>query len=100
MGAYETYWVSYNNINLEDEILQCSSNCEMLFLHGKLDLQVEYAAINNYVSILGNNATYYVFDNLNHMFVDGTGETIQTAYSKDKKIPSSVIETIDNFINE
>ena len=34
------------------------------------------------------------------MFVDGTGETIQTAYSKDKKIPSDVIETIDNFINE
>ena len=26
MGAYETYWVSYNNINLAEEILSCGNN--------------------------------------------------------------------------
>lgn len=99
MGAYETYWVSYNNINLSEEILYCANNKKMLVLQGGLDLQVKVSELDNYKNLLKDtNAEFKLYETLNHMFVDGTGETITTAYQVYKEIPNIVIEDISKFI--
>ena len=99
MGAYETYWVSYNNINLSEEILSCGNNKKMLVLQGGLDLQVKASELDNYRNLLKDtNAEFKLYETLNHMFVDGTGETITTAYQVYNEIPNSVIEDILKFI--
>lgn len=101
MGAYETYWVSYNNINLAEEILSCGNNKKMLVLQGGLDLQVKVSELDNYKNLLKDtNAEFKLYATLNHMFVDGTGETITTAYQVYKKVPSIVIEDISKFIEK
>ena len=99
MGAYETYWVSYNSINLAEEILSCGNNKKMLVLQGGLDLQVKASGLDNYRNLLKDtNAEFKLYETLNHMFVDGTGETITTAYQVYKEIPNIVIEDISKFI--
>lgn len=99
MSAYETYWVSYNNINLAEEVLSCAYNKKMLVLQGGLDLQVKVSELDNYKNLLKDtNAEFKLYETLNHMFVDGTGETITTAYQVYKEIPNIVIEDISKFI--
>lgn len=101
MGAYETYWVSYNNINLAEEITSCGKNKKMLILQGGLDLQVKASELDNYKNLLKDtNVEFKLYEKLNHMFVDGTGETITTAYQVYKEVPSIVMEDILKFIKE
>ena len=26
MGAYETYWISYNNLDITNQLIECSKN--------------------------------------------------------------------------
>ena len=71
----------------------------MLVLQGGLDLQVKVSEIDNYKNLLKDtNAEFKLYETLNHMFVDGTGETITTAYQVYKEIPNIVIEDISKFI--
>lgn len=98
MGAYEAYWVSYNNIDFNNELLICSKSKKMLIMQGGLDLQVKSTTIDEYKNILGNSSIYKLYEELNHMFVDGNNETIDTTYKEYKEIPTYVIEDIVNFI--
>ena len=55
--------------------------------------------LDNYKNLLKDtNAEFKLYETLNHMFVDGTGETITTAYQVYKEIPNIVIEDISKFI--
>lgn len=97
--AFETYWVSYNNIDLNNEILQYVKNKKMLILQGGLDLQVKASTLDNYKTLLKNtNAKFKLYETLNHMFVDGTGETIATAYQVYKPVSEEVVNDIVDFI--
>ena len=101
MGAYETYWVSYNNLDITNQLIECSKNKKMLVLQGMLDLQVKGNEIEKYKNILNNtNTQYKTYEFLNHMFVDGVGETIQTAYQNYKEVSDEVVDDISNFIKE
>ena len=73
----------------------------MLVLQGMLDLQVKGNEIEKYKNILNNtNTQYKTYEFLNHMFVDGVGETIQTAYQNNKEVSDEVVDDISNFIKE
>lgn len=101
MGAYEIYWVSYNQIDIRKETLRCAENKKMLILQGGLDLQVKATQLESYQTLLAStNAQYVRYEVLNHMFVDGTGESIQTAYQIHKEVPIEVIMDILSFIKE
>lgn len=101
MGAYETYWVSYNNLDITNQLIECAKNKKMLVLQGMLDLQVKGNEIEKYKNILNNtNTQYKTYEFLNHMFVDGVGETIQTAYQNYKEVSDEVVDDISNFIKE
>ena len=101
MGAYETYWVSYNNLDTANQLIECARSKKMLVLQGMLDLQVKGNEIEKYKNILNNtNTQYKTYEFLNHMFVDGVGETIQTAYQNYKEVSDEVVDDITNFIKE
>lgn len=99
MGAYETYWVSYNNIDIKSETLLCAKTKKMLILQGGLDLQVKASELGSYMMLLENTSSQYkLYESLNHMFVDGIGENIGNIYQTNKEIPLEVITDIVNFI--
>ena len=73
----------------------------MLVLQGMLDLQVKGNEIEKYKNILNNtNTQYKTYEFWNYMFVDGVGETIQTAYQNNKEVSDEVVDDICNFIKE
>ena len=80
-------------------LIKGANNKKMLVLQGGLDLQVKASGLDNYRNLLKDtNAEFKLYETLNHMFVDGTGETITTAYQVYKEIPNIVIKDILKFI--
>jgi len=99
-GAYSAYWENYNSLNFEEKILKVSDNHPLLIMQGGKDLQVKTDDFFKYQEILENkeNVEFNLYDNLNHAFVDGTDETLQTSYRKRKNIPVEVIDDMSNWI--
>lgn len=102
MGAYEAYWVSYNELDLQTEVIEAANKYPLLIMQGGQDLQVPKTTLDDYKMLLDGIETvqYAYFEELNHCFVYGVGETINTAYLIRRNIPAEVIETIVTFINK
>lgn len=101
-GAYYKYWVEYNKIDFEDELLRSSTKHSVLVMQGGKDLQVYSHYFERYKELIPYDSEYLrehiLFPSLNHFFVDGTDETINNAYLKKQEVDSSVIESIANSI--
>lgn len=98
-GAYSAYYVSYNALNryaIKDV------NCPIMIMQGGLDLQIETSHFENYMSLLDDktNVSYCYYENLNHLFSSGIGETINNAYQKSNAIDDNVIKDIVAFIKQ
>lgn len=96
-GAYTAYYVSYNQLKRENisEIQK-----PLLFMQGKLDLQINIHHFENYKELFNgkNNATFKEYEFLNHLFTNGENETISNAYFKQDKVSDEVIHDIYLFI--
>lgn len=102
-GAYYHYWLVYNKFDFEAELIESANNHVILVMQGGKDLQVYPKYFDRYIELVSQNEKSTIkhikFDNLNHMFVDGGDETIQTAYSKKKTVDQSVIDSMIDFIS-
>ncbi len=96
-GAYSAYWVSYNRL---DRLAITQINRPMLILQGGLDLQVSNEHFEKYETLLAakSNFTFKYYPDLNHIFSDGKGETVQNAYQRAGKIHQNVIDDIATFV--
>lgn len=101
-GAYYKYWVEYNKIDFEDELLKSSTEHSVLVMQGGKDLQVYSHYFERYKELIPYDSEYLrehiLYPSLNHFFVDGTDEIINNAYLKKQEVDSSVIESIANSI--
>ncbi|MFA5542655.1 MAG: InlB B-repeat-containing protein [Bacilli bacterium] len=97
-GAYQAYYVNYNKMDLE---LVKQLNCPLLVMQGNLDLQIGINHYNKYKELLKDNskAQFVEYANLNHLFTNGEGESINNAYQKDAKVDQRVIDDIIDYIN-
>jgi dienelactone hydrolase len=100
-GAYHEYWVYYNSINYENELIR-AANKPMLILHGKLDLQIGFEHFEKYQELLKGYETvnFKWYEKLNHFFIDAGIETIETAYQETGSVAVEVMEDIVNFIKK
>lgn len=96
-GAYTAYYVNYNKLNLE---LVKELDCPLLIMQGKKDLQVTMEHFNKYRELLKEkeNVEFIEYEKLNHLFSNGVGENINTAYLIKRPVEKQVIEDICNFI--
>ncbi|MFA7203716.1 MAG: alpha/beta fold hydrolase [Candidatus Caldatribacteriota bacterium] len=101
-GAYYNYWLEYNKIDFEAELLECAQNHSILVMQGGKDIQVYPKYYERYQELLPYSTEYLVshvlYPKLNHMFVDGGNETIYTAYSKKANVDQNVIDTLADSI--
>lgn len=101
-GAYYHYWLAYNQIDFEEELLACAQNHLILVMQGGKDIQVYESYYERYQELLPettyNNVWHTFFPDLNHLFVDGKDETIQTAYSVEANVEQQVIDEIVQFV--
>ncbi|NMA05943.1 MAG: prolyl oligopeptidase family serine peptidase [Acholeplasmataceae bacterium] len=101
-GAYYHYWVAYNKINFEEELVTAAKTHPILIMYGKKDLQVFPHHYEKYQILLPNdnykNVKFVSYPNLNHLFTDAIDETFNTMYSFNRKVDEEVINDIINFI--
>ncbi|MBU1144577.1 MAG: alpha/beta hydrolase [Firmicutes bacterium] len=99
-GAYEAYWVNYNSINFTQELLNASVDHPLLIMQGGTDIQITLSNFETYQTLLGANelCVFKYYEELNHCFVNGVGETLATAYIVSKEIPDEVLDDICAFI--
>ncbi|HHW90643.1 MAG TPA: prolyl oligopeptidase family serine peptidase [Clostridiales bacterium] len=100
MGAYEPYVVSYNKIDFVSEAQKAALSKKIFILQGGLDLQVYKKHFDLWKEYLGDNTNvdYEFYENLNHLFTDGQGETPSNAYKTYKPISIEVIKDISSWI--
>lgn len=101
-GGYYNYWLEYNKIDFEKELINSAKNHSLLIMQGGKDLQVYEHHYERYEELLKDSSNYlvkYVFyPNLNHFFIDGRNETINNAYMKKGKVDQDVIDLISSAI--
>lgn len=72
-GSYGAYWVHYNQINFDNELLNAANNHPLLIMQGGTDLQIYSHHFEKYQSLLANSltTTFKHYPSLNHCFVEG-----------------------------
>lgn len=100
LGINSEYWISLNNINTPEILKELS--IPMLFLQGEDDFQV-YADVDykQWEDLCKgkDNATFKLYPNLNHLFMQSNGKKDVTEYDVKGTVDSNVISDISNWIN-
>ena len=101
MGVTGYYWKSLNDLDLPTITQQLT--LPMLFLQGSSDFQV-YADkdFTEYKQLLQDhdNATFILYDGLNHLFMPTTGALDVTDYDYENEVDEKVIKDIAEWIKK
>lgn len=98
LGYDVSYWLDlqhYNPLFVAQQIEK-----PLLFLQGSRDYQVTTNDFLLWKQALKNspNATFQLYDNLNHLFQEGTGKSTPAEYQKKNSVSPIIGETCANFI--
>ncbi len=94
-----SYWLSLQNYAPLEEIKQVDK--PLLFLHGGRDYQVPASEMDLWKEALSgkNNAQFLYYDNLNHLFMSGTGKSTPTEFQQKGTVNTQVSEDLAAFIH-
>lgn len=97
-GAYPAYWLYLNQYKPLDDIRKIDD--KILVLQGERDYQVTVTEFNNWKSALSNNtkASFILYPELNHLFMEGKGKATPEEYSKPSNVSEKVINDILQWV--
>lgn len=96
MGIGAKYWMDIRDYNPAKEAAKL--DIPMLILQGERDYQVPAAELELWKEALGDQATYKLYSDLNHLFMKGEGMSTPDEYIKGNNVSEQVIEDIANWI--
>lgn len=100
-GLNSEYWDSLNKLNVPETVK--ALDIPMLFLQADADFQV-YTDVDfkAWKDILNenNNATFKLYPNLNHLFMQSNGKGDITEYDVEGTVDTAVISDIANWVNK
>ncbi|MCA0385096.1 MAG: alpha/beta fold hydrolase [Firmicutes bacterium] len=97
MGLPAKYWMDIRDYNPAD--LAKSLDIPLLILQGARDYQVSVDEFELWKKGLGDDATFKLYEDLNHLFMTGEGMSKPEEYTKAGSFDQTVIEDIANWIN-
>jgi hypothetical protein len=96
LGISKTYWLSlkdYNQVAVAKPL-----TCKILVLQGGRDYQVTKTDYEIWKKELkGTNVQFKLYENLNHLFMEGTDKSTPDEYNKEGNIPEYVVKDIADF---
>lgn len=96
LGISKTYWMSLKDYN--QVAVAKALSCKILVLQGGRDYQVTKTDYDIWKKELkGTNVQFKLYDNLNHLFMEGTGKSTPDEYNKENNVPEYVIKDIADF---
>ncbi len=97
-----SYWLDLQNYDSLTDVQQLQK--PMLFLQGGRDYQVTITDFELWQQALADNpdadAQFQLFDNLNHLFMPGTGKSTPAEYQQKNTFSADVSNTISDFIKQ
>ena len=100
MNVPASYWLDLQNYNPLTEVQNI--NKPLLFLQGARDYQVTTTDFNLWKEAVESapdmNATMQLYDNLNHLFMTGTGKSTPAEYQQKGTFSTDASDTIADFI--
>lgn len=99
LNVAPSYWIYLNNLNVIDS-LNAMPDIKLLFLHGQRDYQVTMVDFEAWRSAFAKNpnATFTVFQGLNHMYFRGTARSTVAEYEERHNVDAIVIRDIVAWI--
>ncbi len=96
LGIPKNYWVSLKDY---DQVATAKKlTCKILVLQGGRDYQVTKTDYDIWKrELTGTNVQFKLYNNLNHIFMEGTGKSTPDEYNKEGNIPEYVIKDIADF---
>jgi len=95
-----SYWLDLQNYNPLTEVQNIDK--PLLFLQGARDYQVTTTDFNLWKEAVESapdmNATMQLYDNLNHLFMTGTGKSTPAEYQQKGTFSTDASDTIADFI--
>jgi uncharacterized protein len=97
-NAPVSYWLDLKNYQPEKEITSIKKR--MIFMQGGRDYQVTTIDFDGWKKALINrkDVTFKLYDNLNHLFISGTGKSTPEEYQTQGHVDEKVIEDISTWI--
>lgn len=98
MNVPASYWLDLQNYNPLTQVLSIEQ--PLLIMQGGRDYQVTSTDYDLWKEALKNNsnATFCYYDNLNHLFMPGTGKSTPTEYQSKGTVHEDVIQDMVAFI--
>lgn len=98
LGVPPAYWLYLKRYKPLDIIK--TINKPILVIQGKRDYQVVEEEYNNWQNALKDNqqAKFYLYPKLNHLFLEGEGQSMPEEYEIPSNIPVNVINDISKWI--
>ncbi len=95
-----SYWLDLQHYDPVTEAQQIKK--PLLFLQGARDYQVSLTDFDLWKKALEDHpsadATFYLYDNLNHLFMTGTGKSTPAEYQQKGTLETKVGDTIADFV--
>ena len=102
LGVPASYWLDLRVYDPLTEIQQIEK--PLLFLQGRRDYQVSIADFTLWQTALEDTQNAHVqfqlFDNLNHLFMPGTGKSTPSEYQQKEIFSTDASDAIAAFVNE
>jgi hypothetical protein len=96
LGLSAKYWMDLRDYD-PTEIAK-SLNIPILVMQGARDYQVSVDEFELWRNGLGNQATYKLYEDLNHLFISGEGPSMPAEYTEAGKVSEQVIEDLSEWI--
>ncbi len=99
LQIYPPYWLSLKEYDALETAQNLDDDIRILVMQGARDYQVSTKDYEQWQEALGQSANYVLYDDLNHLFISGTGPSTPAEYMIPKKVSWDVIDDIALFVN-
>lgn len=98
LQVYPPYWLSLKNYNAIETAKNLSDKFKIMVAQGGRDYQVSVSDFEKWKSALENKAEFYLYENLNHLFIEGEGKSVPAEYMIEGSVSKDFLDDLINFI--
>lgn len=98
LHVYPAYWLSLKKYNAIETAKNLHRKVKIMVAHGGRDYQVGVADFNKWKSALEDRAEFYLYENLNHLFIEGSGKSSPAEYLIEGSVSKDFLDDLILFI--
>lgn len=98
LQVYPAYWLSLKEYDALKTAQELNSKIKIMVAQGGRDYQVTVDEFKMWKAALGDRAEYFLYDNLNHLFIEGKGKSTPQEYMTEGSISKDFLDDLVEFL--